>query len=80
MELPLAVDGFSCLAPRLPSPPIPAARQVQGLAGALALAGAGEGAFGDEVGQVAGGGRPGLGWNCPNEEVTRRWLPIPCAV
>ena len=43
----------------LPSPPIPTGRQVQGVAGALALAGADEGAFGNEVGQVAGGGRPG---------------------
>ena len=80
MELPAAMDRRLVLGAPIVRTPIPAARQAQGLAGALALAGAGAGAFGDEVGQVAGGGRPGLGWNCPNEEVTRRWLPIPCAV
>lgn len=35
----------------LPSPPIPTGRQVQGVAGALALAGAVKGGFGDEVGR-----------------------------
>lgn len=38
------------------------AREVQGVAGAFELAGAGQGGLGDEVGQVAGGGREsGLG-------------------
>ncbi len=46
----------------LPSPPIPTGRQVQGVAGAFALGGAGGGGFGDEVGQVAGGRGCAGGW------------------
>lgn len=63
MELPAALDRLLVLGAPIALTPIPAARQAQGVAGALALAGAGEGGFGDEVGREVpvrrrlGGGR-----------------------
>ena len=68
-ELAASRRGGQCRIKRfgLVRTPIPAARQAQGLAGALALAGAGEGGFGDEVGRVAGGGRPGLCWRLASD-------------
>lgn len=50
------LDLSSHLPHQTASPPIPTAGQVQGFAGAFALAGAGVGGFGDEAGRVAGRG------------------------